>query len=58
MYKRDIGLMNRVFTNGPGDLKMVLDSALFNTQHYKLKIKGKVQQSRELSRYLPYTSRW
>ena len=29
------------------DLKMVLDAALLNTQHYKVRIKGKVEQSRE-----------
>ena len=28
---------------------MVLDSALLNTQHYKVRIKGKVEQSREWS---------
>ena len=51
----DIGLGVRVFANGPGDLgsipgrvipktqKMVLDTSLLNTQHYK----GKVEQSRE-----------
>ena len=49
----------RVFANGPGDLgsipgrvipktqKMVLDASLLNTQHYKVWIKGKVEQSRE-----------
>ena len=54
-----IGLMSRVFTNGPGDRgsisdrvipktqKMVLDAALLNTQHYKVRIKRKVEQSRE-----------
>ena len=43
-----IGIMVRVFTNGPGDLgsipsqvipetqKIVLDASLFNTQHYKV----------------------
>ena len=53
------GLGVRVFTNGPGDLgsipgrvipktqKMVLDGSLLNTQHYKVRIKGKVEQSRE-----------
>ena len=58
----------RVFTNGLGDLgsipgqvipkipKIVLDAALFNTQHYKVWIKGKVEQSRERSSTLPYTS--
>ena len=55
----DIGLGVRVFANGPGDLgsipgrvipktqKMVLDASLLNTQHYKVRIKGKVEQSRE-----------
>ena len=61
-----IGLISRVFANGPGDhgsipgrvipktLKMVLDAALLNTQHYKVRIKGKVEQSREWSSALPY----
>ena len=55
----DIGLAVRVLANGPGDLgsipgrvipktqKMVLDASLLNTQHYKVWIKGKVEQSRE-----------
>ena len=55
----DIGLGVRVFANGPRDLgsipgrvipktqKMVLDTSLLNTQHYKVRIKGKVEQSRE-----------
>ena len=63
-----IGQMGRVFTNGPGDLgsipgcvipktlKMVLDASLLNTQHYKVRIMGKVEQSRERSGDLPYTS--
>ena len=63
-----IGLMDRVFTNGLGDWgsipgqvipkiqKMVLDAALLNTQHYKAWIKGKGEQSREMSSALPYTS--
>ena len=33
----------------PKTLKMVLDTALINTQQYKVRIKGKVQQSRERS---------
>ena len=53
------GLGVRVFANGPGDLgsipgrvmpktqKMVLDASLLNTQNYKVRIKGKVEQSRE-----------
>ena len=28
---------------------MVLDTSLLNTQHYKVRIKGKVEQSREKS---------
>ena len=28
---------------------MVLDAALLYTQHYKVRIKGKVEQSREMS---------
>ena len=48
-----------MFANGPGDLgsipgrvipktqKMVRDASLLNTQHYKVRIKGKVEQSRE-----------
>ena len=31
------------------DSKMVLDATLLNTQHYKVRIKGKVEQSREWS---------
>ena len=34
---------------------MVLDTSLLNTQHYKVGIKGKVEQSREWSSALPYT---
>ena len=40
----------------PKTLKMILDTALLNTQQYKVCIKGKVEQSRERSRALPYTS--
>ena len=51
--------MSRVFANGPGDRgsipgqvipktqKMVLDAALLSTQYYKVRIKGKVEQSWE-----------
>ena len=65
---RLIGLEGRVFVNGSGDqgsipgrvipktLKMVLDTSLLNTQQYKVRIKGKVEQSRERSSTLPYTS--
>ena len=66
-YYWAIGLMSRVFTNGPGDRgsipgrvilktkkKMVLDTTLLNTQNYKVKIKGKVEQYNEWSSILPY----
>ena len=57
-----------MFANGPEDRgsipgrvipktkKMVLDAALLNTQHCKVRIKGKVEQSREWSSALTYTS--
>ena len=60
-------LVGRVFANGPGDmgsipgrvmsktLKMVFDTSLGNTQQYKVRIKGKVEQSRERSSSLLYT---
>ena len=60
-----IGLMSREFTNGLGDKgsipgqviqktqKMVLDAALLSTQHYKVKIKDKVEQSWERSSTRP-----
>ena len=38
------------------DFKMVLDTFLLNTQQYKVRIKGKVEQSRERSCALRYTS--
>ena len=58
---RPISLVVRVFNNGAGDQgsipgrvipktpKMVLDATLLNTQHYEVRIKGKVEQSREWS---------
>ena len=58
----------RVFYNGPRvlgsipggvipkTLKIVLDTSLLNIQQYKVRIKGKVEQSRERSSALPYTS--
>ena len=36
--------------------KMVLDAALISTQYYEVRIKRKVEQSRERSSALPYTS--
>ena len=62
-----VGMVHLVFANGPGDLgsipgrvipktqKMVLDASLLNTQHYEVRIKGKVEQSRERSSAFPYT---
>ena len=62
---RLIGLVGRVFANGPGDLcsilgrvipktlKMVLDTSLFNSQQYKARIESKVEQYRERSSALP-----
>ena len=35
---------------------MVIGAALLCTQHYKVIIKGKVEQSMELSRALSYTT--
>ena len=34
---------------------MVFANFLFNTQQYKVRIKGKVEQSRERSSALPYS---
>ena len=60
------GLVGRVFANGledlgsmpgrviPKTLKMVLDTSLLNTQQYMVRIKGKVELSKERSRALPY----
>ena len=64
MYQT-ISLLSRVFANDSGDRgsipgrvipktqKMVLDTSLLNTLHYKARIKGKVGQS---SSALPDTS--
>ena len=53
--------MSRVFANGPEDRgsipgrvlpktqKKILDAALLSTLHYKVNIKGKVEQSKERS---------
>ena len=35
---------------------MILDTSLLNTQQYKIRIKGRVEQSRKRSSDLPYTS--
>ena len=39
----------------PKTQKMAPDAALLNTKHYKVRIKGKVEQSREWSSALPNT---
>ena len=53
--------MSRVFASGPEDRgsipgriipktqKLVLDATLLNTQHYKVRIKGKIEQFMESS---------
>ena len=58
-----IGKMSRVFANGPGGRgsipktqKMGLDASLLSTQNYKIRIKGKVEQSNKKSSVLPHTS--
>ena len=63
-----IGLMGRSFANGlrdqgsipgrviPKTQKEELDVSLLNTQHYKVRIKGKVEQPKEKSSALLYTS--
>ena len=60
--------MSWVSANGPEDWgsipgrilpktqKMVFDTSLLNTQHYKVRIKGKVEKSRGKSSTLLYTS--
>ena len=57
--------MSRVYANGPWDRvsiqgqiipkaqKMLLDASLLNIQHYKVKIKCKVEQTWEWSSALP-----
>ena len=64
----NIGQEGWVFRNGPGDrgsipgrvkpktFKMILDTSLLNTKEYKVRIKGKVEQSWERSSALPNTS--
>ena len=37
-------------------LKMLLDTSLLNPQQYKVRIKGKVEQSMERISAFPYTS--
>ena len=68
-YNRLNDLVGSVFANGPEDLssipgqvipktfKMVLDTSLLNTQQYEVRIKGKVEQSRERSSAPHHTPR-
>ena len=63
-HHRAIGQIGYVFDNGPGDRgsilgrviskiqKMVLDADFLNGQRYKVRIKGKLDQSREWSKCL------
>ena len=65
---RAISLMSTVFANGPenrGSIPgrvipmtqtIVLYAALLNTLQYKVRVKGKLEESQEWSRTLPYTS--
>ena len=60
--------MGSVFANGSGDMgsipgqvipkifKMVHDTSMLNTQHYKVRIKGKVEQSWGRSSAFSYSS--
>ena len=63
-YHTDIITKNRDDTGDLGSIvgrvmpktqKTVLDATLLNTQPYKIRIKGKVEQSRERRSALPYT---
>ena len=63
-----IGLMSRVFVNGPGDRRSIpgrvipktqkigLDAAFLNNQHYKVRIKDNTEQTRKWSSALLYAS--
>ena len=64
MYAIAIGLMS-LLSGRPGfnprsnytkDWKIVLDITLLDTQHYKVRIKDKIEQSRKWSVTLSYTS--
>ena len=62
---RPIELAGRVFVSGPGHWssvpdrvitktqKIVLDTSLFNSQNYKVRIKSKVEQTSERSSAFP-----
>ena len=67
-YQVFLSNTNKLHTVGPGNLgsipgrvipktfKMVLDTSLYNTWQYKVRIEGKVEKSRERSSAIPYTS--
>ena len=67
IYEWAIDLTSKVFANGledwgsipgrviPKTQKMLLYAILLNTQHYKVRVKGKVERSREWSSTFPYT---
>ena len=57
--------MSWVFVSGPGAgvqsqvesyKKKIFDASLLSTEHFKVRIKSKVEQLREWSWALPYTS--
>ena len=67
LTNRAIVLMIIVFANGPGNWCSIPSRVIPKTQkwflrlpcltqHYKVRIKGKIEQSRERSSVLPYTS--
>ena len=61
IYDRPFDVVGRVWVSISGRVipktkKVVLDTSLLTTQHYKVRIKGKVKQSRERNIDLPYTS--
>ena len=47
--------MVRVLTNDPADRGSTTSRVIPTTQHYKVRIKGKVEQSRERISALSYT---
>ena len=65
---KEIRIIGRAFAYGSGERssipawvipksqKMVRDDTLLNTLHYKVRIKGKVVQSKERSSASPYTT--
>ena len=59
IFNRLISLVGRMFANDPGDLGSIPGRVIpkaFIIQQYKVRIKGKVEQSKERSSAFPYTS--